>query len=144
MAKRGKPSAQDVATKPALAFVRSLPKPPAGMTQPERETWKTVVASPAGKFIDSSDHALLVEYCRLVAVADVLADQIHQFKPEWLTRDDGLDRFAQLVRLQNQNAGRVASLAGKLRLSPSARVHKETAGRVVDDNPDRPRPWDYQ
>jgi phage terminase small subunit len=142
--KRGRKSAAEHATKPILAFTRKLPDPPAGLTAREAETWKTVVASPAGAMIDASNFALLAQFCREVALADIVAELVHEFRPDWVRTDGGLERLDRLLRMQERCSRTVASLSGKLCLSPSARVHKDSAGRLVanQSDPGRPLPWD--
>lgn len=143
--KRGRKSADELGTRPVLAFSRRLPEPPAGMTAPEAAIWHTVVASPAGSMIDASNYALLAQFCREVALADIVAELVHEFRPEWVRTDGGLERLDRLLKMQERCSRTVASLSGKLRLSPSARVHKDTAGRLMANqgDTDRRRPWDF-
>jgi len=86
---------------------------------------------------------LLIEFCRAVSRSAIIAQQAEAFDPEWLTADGGLERWDRLLRMADRAAGRVASLAVKLRLSPSTRYRADRAS-VIADKPGvgLQRPWD--
>ena len=144
--KRGRKSAQEMATRPVLAFSRKAPEPPPMLTDAEAEVWRSLIVSPGESLITSEDFPLLKELCRQIVNADLIAKEIREFKPEWLPVNGGLERFDHLLRVQDRIADRISSLSSKLRLSPSSRVHKEATGRQVGNqpDPDRQKPWDYQ
>ena len=140
--KQGKPSVADK-TAPVLAFTRPLPPPPAELTPAQAEVWKSVVASPTGAMLSPEMAPLIIEYCRAVERAAVVARQVEAFEPEWISTDGGLPRWDRLLRIADRAAGRVASLAVKLRLSPSTRYRADRAS-VIADQPGAglARPWD--
>ena len=144
--KRGRKSAQEMATRPVFAFSRKAPEPPPILTDAEAEVWRSLIVSPGGSLITSEAFPLLKELCRQIVNADLIVKEIREFKPEWLPVNGGLERFDDLLRVQDRIADRISSLSSKLRLSPSSRVHKKATGRQVGNqpDPDRPRPWDYQ
>jgi hypothetical protein len=144
--KRGRKSAQEMATGPVLAFNRKAPEPPPILTDAEAEVWRSLIISPGGSLITSEALPLLKELCRQIVKADLIAKEIREFKPEWLPVNGGLERFDHLLRVQDRIADRISSLASRLRLSPRSRAHKEASGRQIGNqpDPDRPRPWDYQ
>jgi hypothetical protein len=83
---------------------------------------------------------VLVEYCRAVISANQVAAQLDAFDQSWASEDDGLKRWDKLLAMQDRLAGKVASLAGKLRLTPSSRVQAISAGRHADKGA-KLKPW---
>lgn len=61
---------------------------------------------------------------------------------EWLADDDGFKRYERLVALQDKIAGRISSVAVKLRLTPSTRFDSGTAARVGQKS--TRKPWQLE
>ena len=110
--------------------------------RPVARKWRLVVASRGGDLIAPESFPVLVEYCRQVISANQVAAQLDAFDPEWAKDDEGLKRWDKLLAMQDRLAGKVAMIAGKLRLTPSSRVQAISAGRNADKGAKR-KPWEY-
>jgi hypothetical protein len=120
MKKRGKPSTADKTVAPVLRFTRKLPAPPPQLSPRAAETWRAVISSPSGDLLSPEAYPVLIEYARAVEQADQIAEQVSAFDPAWLRAEGGLERWSALLRIQDQVARRVASLAVKLKLTLTA------------------------
>ena len=142
MATRGRKSAAALAVAAPAQELQRLPEPPSYLTPEQEDVWRLVVASRGGDLIAPESFPVLVEYCRQVISANQVAAQLDSFDPEWAKDDEGLKRWDKLLAMQDRLAGKVASLAGKLRLTPSSRVQAISAGRNADKGAKR-KPWEY-
>ena len=142
MATRGRKSAAALAVAATAQELQRLPEPPSYLTPEQEDVWRLVVASRGGDLIAPESFPVLVEYCRQVISANQVAAQLDAFDPEWAKDDEGLKRWDKLLAMQDRLAGKVASLAGKLRLTPSSRVQAVSAGRNADKGAKR-KPWEY-
>lgn len=142
MAARGRRSAAALAVAEPVQELQKLPEPPSYLTPEQEDVWRLVVASRGGDLIAPESFPVLVEYCRQVISANQVAAQLDAFDPEWAKDDEGLKRWDKLLAMQDRLAGKVASLAAKLRLTPSSRVQAISAGRHADKGAKR-KPWEY-
>lgn len=142
MATRGRKSAASLAVATPAQELQRLPEPPSYLTPEQEDVWRLVVASRGGDLIAPESFPVLVEYCRQVISANQVAAQLDAFDPEWAKDDEGLKRWDKLLAMQDRLAGKVASLAGKLRLTPSSRVQAISAGRNADKGAKR-KPWEF-
>lgn len=65
----------------------------------------------------SSHVAMLVDYCRAVARADVVDGQIKEFDPDWLKTDEGLKRYERLISVGAKLSGVCNTLARSMRVT---------------------------
>jgi len=87
---------------------------------------------------------VLIEYARAVEQADQIAEQVSAFDPAWLRAEGGLERRSALLRIQDQVARRVASLAVKLKLTPSSRYRHDRAAVITGNSKSGiAPPWDF-
>ena len=121
-----------------LAFARPVLQPPKGMAAEQSKVWAAAVASKPSDWFDGGSAPLLAELCRLVVEADRVDGALSAFDTEWLATDEGLKRYERLVNLQDKLAGRICSLAVKLRLSPSS--HTRQDGAITKAK--RKMPWE--
>lgn len=142
MATRGRKSAAALAVAEPVQELQKLPEPPSYLTPEQEDVWRLVVASRGGDLIAPESFPVLVEYCRQVISANQVAAQLDAFDPEWAKDDEGLKRWDKLLAMQDRLAGKVASLAAKLRLTPSSRVQAISAGRHADKGAKR-KPWEF-
>lgn len=140
MRSRGRKSAASLAVSNVVPLQR-LPAAPEHLTLAQSETWRLVVASRAGDFIAPEAYPVLAEYCRWVETADQVAQELKGFKPSWAKTEEGLSRWSKLQAMQERASRTLASLAVKLRLPPSTRVHPEKAGRAAMRGEKR-KPWE--
>ena len=142
MATRGRKSAASLAVAAPAQELQRLPEPPSYLTPEQEDVWRLVVASRGGDLIAPESFPVLVEYCRQVISANQVEEQLDAFDPEWAQADEGLKRWDKLLAMQDRLAGKVAMIAGKLRLTPSSRVQAISAGRNADKGAKR-KPWEY-
>lgn len=127
MGSRGRTSSAELQIAPVV-HLRPIPKAPEHLTESQSDIWCLVMNSRAGELITPESYPVVVEYCRAVVAADQVAQELDEFKPEWRKTDEGLRRWDKLLAMQDRLAGKIASLAVKLRITPSTRVHPEKAG----------------
>ncbi len=139
---RGRKSKASLTVAP-VTELRQIPEPPEQLTPKQGELWRTVMASSAGGFIKVEAHPVLIEYCRAATNGDMVASELNRFDPSWAQDDEGLQHWNKLLQIQDRVQGRVASLAVKLRLTPSSRVRPETAGRA-ERNHSGKKPWQFE
>ncbi len=142
MQKRGKPSSEDLITRPVLLLQRKPAPPPPELTPAEAGIWETVMRSPAGAWIGPEAHALLIEYAASITLAGALRGEIQRFDLVWARDTDGQKHLDRLLAMHDRVLARASSLAVKLRVAPSSRVHKQVAGRQVEQAGEGPKPWD--
>jgi glycerol-3-phosphate O-acyltransferase len=134
MTQRGRKSAE------AQSVVVSLlpgerPEPPAELTAAQAKVWKTTVGALKVGWFGAENFALLAQYCRHVAIADVVAKAI--------TATDikaDLPRFARLGAMQARETAVIISLATKMRLTNQSSRDSRHVKR--DPLANRPRPWE--
>lgn len=137
-------SASDKAVAPVVSLPLRLPDPPKNLSVAQSEIWKLVIASRSGDMIAPEAYPVLVEYCRSITAADMIAEQIDHFDPLWIAEDDGLKRWDKLLGMQDRVSAKVASLATKLRITPQTRIHKEKAGTIASKGGGQRKPWQYE
>ncbi len=138
---RGRKS-QASLTVAAVTELKQIPEPLEQLTTEQGEIWRLVMVSSAGNFIQSESYSVLAEFCRAVVTSDQIAQQLDRYTPEWLDEDDGLRRWDKLQAMHDRAAKRIASLATKLRITPSTRVHPEAAG-TSERNKSKSKPWQF-
>jgi hypothetical protein len=120
------------------------PEPPSELTAEEAEEWIGVVDRMPAEWFTRETQGQLVNYCRHVVKARVIAGLISGFKPEWAATEDGLHRLDKLLHMAEREGRAIASLGTKMRITQQTRYKAETAHRKVS-NPSSsaaPRPWD--
>ena len=141
MAQRGRKSAAALAIVTPVVF-DGRPPPPDGLTGEQREEWAAVVRRMPADWFTREAHALLEGYVRHVASFRLLSASIDAFLPEWLTSDDGLKRYGDLLKLRDAEGRAMSSLATRLRITPQSRYHPTTAARAAADaGSGRTKPW---
>ena len=147
MAQRGRKSsaskASDVVAVESLRRSSRLPAP-LELSDYEILVWGRVVdAMPAGWF-DGSHEAMLTAYCKHVATARLVDEELATCEPEWLKRPDGLARFQTLTNIREKQTRAITSCARSMRLTHQAQILPRGAARSKSNNPaagDR-APWE--
>jgi len=130
MAQRGRKSAAELSVIQADSPLgASRLTPLAGMSEVEKEVWLQVVNDhPADAFTET--HSPLLElYSRHVVRGRILAQQIAEFKSEWLADDDGLKRYDKLLAMAEREGRAASSLATRLRITRQA-IDQQTVARA--------------
>jgi len=141
MATRGRKSAASMAVPAHPQSLQVLSEPPSYLTPEQDDVWRLVVSSRAGDLISPEAFPVLVAYCRAVTYANQIAAQLDEFDLEWAKDEDGLKRYDKLLAMQERESRKLASLAAKLRLTPSSRVQAVSAGRNADKGA-KLKPWE--
>lgn len=132
----------------ALATVTNIPgqraQPPDELTEEQAAEWRAVVVSKPSEWFDRAAQPLLVDYCRHVTIARRIAEQVDSFPLDQLVDEEGLSRYGKLGTMLERHSRMIASLAGKLRLSPSSRYSHRSAHTAASraDATGASRPWD--
>lgn len=113
--------------------------PPGDLTEAQRLEWLAIVnARPADVF--GREHVpVLKQFCRHKVNADIVAEQIARFDPEWLNDEDGLKRYEKLCAMQERETRMLAALARSMRMTHQA-VYARDAGKVRSEG-GRRKPW---
>jgi hypothetical protein len=137
MIQRGRKSSAELAVVPGVPRIDAIqkPDPPAELTPDQAETWKITVAAMRRDWFGPENGPLLVQYCRHVTNANVVAKAI--------TATDikaDLARFARLGAMQARETSAIISLSTKMRLTHQASRDSRHVKR--DPGAGRPRPWE--
>ena len=74
---------------------------------------------------------MLEAYCKHVSALRVLSDLVDTFDPEWLKRDDGLERYTKLLAAREREGRALSSLGTRLRLTPQSRYRADKAATAA-------------
>jgi phage terminase small subunit len=141
MAQRGRKSAAAMSVAIVGSDLSKFPEPSAYLSPEQDAVWRDVIASRGGDLIAPESYPVLIEFCRAVDSSNKVASQLDAFSPEWATDEEGLKRWDKLLSMQDRLSRNVASLAAKLRLTPSSRVQAISAGRNADKGV-KVKPWE--
>src|SRR5262245_21554128 len=121
-------SAESYAVAP-IGTLSRRPAPPPDLQREEAEEWVAVVGQMSADYFGRELHGVLASLCRRIVAERRIAERIHV---GGLSLED-LDR---LLRMLDRESKAVASLAGKLKLTPKSKYSKDK--RILAG----PRPWD--
>jgi hypothetical protein len=124
MAERGKKSAASMAIAAPAGIDRRLP-PPASLTPAQKAEWMVVVNSRQADWFGPENASSLIQYCRHKVQADIIAQQIESFDPQWLADEDGLKRYDKLSQLQERETRTINALLRSMRLTQQSLVRAE-------------------
>jgi hypothetical protein len=120
------------------------PKPLADLMADEAAVWRSVVDGLPPTWFEAESRPLLADYCRHVCRSRFLALSINSFEPGWLSSDEGLNRYDQLLRMAERESRAASSLATRLRLTQQSRLKAEKAATATQDLSAGKRPWDRE
>jgi hypothetical protein len=141
MKSRGRKSGAELSTRPLSVLAERRPNPPADLSEAEALVWRDVVGCQPGGWLSKAQVPLLVGYCRHTVRAQLLAQQINGFQPEWLKADDGLQRFDRLLSMADREGRALNAFARSLRLTPQSRYGPRAAATIAEAGKG-PRPWE--
>jgi hypothetical protein len=122
-----KPSAASLSTPTAaLATIRQRPQPPSHLSPEAAAVWDSITAGRPAEFFDRGALPLLEALCVATAEHRRLLAQL-----ERTDLDTDLDRYCKLTRLADAHAGRIGTLATKLRLSKQSTTDSRAGGRAA-------------
>src|SRR5262249_11309220 len=119
--KRGRVSGAALAVVPAAELDVRVGRPPAPerLSDEERELWEKLTFSRRPRWFAGAE-AILESYLTTVAQVQRLEAALRKAKP-----GTG-ERYQRLARLHRQSVGLCATLATRLRLTPSSKLDKRT------------------
>lgn len=142
MAQRGRKSAGERELSVVQLPGAQRPKPPAELTQEQAEVWRATVDTMPVDWFRPESHALLAAYCRHVCRARFLSRELDRFEADWLTDDDGPERYNKLSTVAERESRAALALARSMRVTHQARYDAQGAYRKHEDRPAGPRPWE--
>ena len=140
MKQRGRKSSAELSVA-SISTIKRIP-PPQHLSKEAATTWRAIMSLSSSEMIQPEAYPILVEYCRSIEQADLLAVEIGQCEPAWLKDDEGLKRFNTLLAMMERLTRAILSCAVKLRLTPSTRFHSETAARISSKASQEHKPWE--
>lgn len=124
MGTRGKQSAAALEVQP-VETVESIQRPdaPYDLTDEQSEEWWAVVNRLPADWFPRETHGILAQYCRHVVAARRIAQLV---SAEESDEQLDLDRYDQLLRMQEREGRALSSLATRLRITQQATVSAKT------------------
>jgi hypothetical protein len=116
------------------AALPQRPKPPAELTEEQASEWRAIVGCMPVDYFQPAQFPLLVEFCRHVAAARVVAQLLDATD----LRTD-LARYDRLSRMHVRESQAIAMLATKMRLTHTGRQRIEKRTTMTTGGP---RPWE--
>lgn len=101
-------------------------EPPAGLTDEQAQVWRETVNARSADFFGPDQVPLLEEYCRVVVMCRLLADQI-----EAGIAGGDAGALKALLDMRDKESRRMASLATKLRLTNQSRYTPQAAATAA-------------
>lgn len=145
MGSRGRPSAASLqVVRPASVERLVRPEAPPDLTDDQAEEWEAVVNRLPADWFPRETHPLLAQFCRHVVASRRIASMIADTESpapdeEGNVPELDLDRWDQLLRMQEREGRALSSLATRLRITQqSTRSEKSGKGPLRP----RPRPWE--
>ena len=119
------------------------PEPPDELTDEEAVEWRSVVDRLPPDWFPRESHQLLVQYCRHVIKARLIARLISGLRMEALETPGDLRTLDRLMQMADREARGLSSLATRMRISQQSRYLEKKAG-VKASNPNASRkPWQH-
>lgn len=110
------------------------PDAPYDLTDEEAEEWWAVVNRMPADWFPRETHGMLAQYCRHVVRARRVAQLVQE---EEKLQGFDLDRYDQLLKMQERESRIMSSLATRMRISQQATVRAESARKPPVVKP----PW---
>ena len=120
----------------------SRPEPPDELTAEQAEEWRVIVGRMPADWFTRETYPLLVDLCRHIVRARVIAGKIDDFDPEWLVTDAGAKTYDRLCAMGERETRMMASLATKMRLTQQSRYNAQSASTAERKGSNEPsHPW---
>jgi hypothetical protein len=119
----------------ALVSGTRRPQPPRELTPEQAQVWKTTAGALRADWFGPENFALLAQYCRHAALADVIDKALRA-----TDINAHLARFARLAAMQSRESAMISSLATRMRLT----IQSSRDSRISKRDPlaNRLRPWE--
>jgi hypothetical protein len=137
---RGRRSAATLST--VASSIDRRPSAPLDLTAAQKATWELTIGSEAiDQFKTAALRQLLKDYCRHVATADFLSEEINAASTGCLRDLDELRRFNRLLAMRDRETKAIADKATKLRLTNQSRYTPRAASTAAQ-SAGVLRPWE--
>lgn len=148
MTSRGRPSAAALemvgfSAPAAVTGLQQMPPPPPSLSLDAAEIWNLVISSRGGDLIAPEAFPVLVGYCNAVVAARKVDEWIAVFTANDLADEEEAGRWQKIFAMSEKQNRLVASLAAKLRLTPSSRMQPISAGRHAAKGA-KSKPWETE
>ncbi|WP_313327006.1 hypothetical protein [Pseudomonas qingdaonensis] len=137
MATRGRKSVASMAVAPPVGVDNRL-APPRNLTPAQKAEWMQVVNARPADWFGPEHAAMLAQYCRHKVQADLIAQQLEEFLPEWLLEDEGLKRFDKLGGMLERETRAMNALLRSMRLTQQSLLR---ADKAVPSGGKGRKPW---
>lgn len=118
------------------------PRPPAELTDAQREVWERTVANEAATFFSTAAlQQLLKEYCRHVVSAAKLAKMIETVELASAFDEESIKAYDKLLVMRDRETKALGDKATKLRLTNQARYTPQAAATASKKTAER-KPWE--
>ena len=118
------------------------PSAPPELSAAQKAVWDRTVSDEATDvFKTAALQQLLKDYCRHVATADFISEEIDSVPPEFLRSMDELKRLNRLLSMRDRETKATADKATKLRLTNQSRYTPRAASTAAQ-SAGAPRPWE--
>jgi len=140
MRQRGRKAQTDI--KPAPISTRR-PAPPAALTPAQAGIWQSVTGCYPADYFRKSEHDLLAMYCKHMAESWRVSQLIDTLTDDYIKEaDSGIETYAKLLKMRDTETRAATALARSMRITHQSRVHKDSAGRMVETTHEGGKPWE--
>lgn len=146
MTQRGRPSAaalelMGIDPPEAATSLQKMPEAPRCLTIDQAAIWNLVISSRGGDLIAPEAFPVLEAYCKAVIAARQIDEWVTTFNPNDLADDEEVNRWGKIFAMSEKQNRLIATLASKLRLTPSSRIQPISAGRNAAKGA-KSKPWE--
>lgn len=123
----------------ATVSIPVRPEPPLDLTDNQRKIWEAVTNTKPPEWFEADSFPILKAYC----IASDLHDRISHEIEQKLEVEEFTDRHVlDLLKIQDQQAKLIASLAVKMRLTQQSRYTPKAASTANRKSAGGQKPWD--
>lgn len=140
MGTRGRKSSASLAVVTALPGQR--PEPPAELNEAQANEWRAIVGRMPADWFTRETQPLLVQYCRHVVKARLVAKAVDEFDPAWLADEEGLKRYDKLTQIAEREGRAMSSLATRMRITQQSRYNAAAANTASAKAGVAKKPWE--
>ncbi|MER8743872.1 hypothetical protein NKH54_12380 [Mesorhizobium sp. M1004] len=129
MVARGRKSAASLAIQTINIGQATPLRPAEGLSEAETAIWFDVIACMPSGFFRPENAELLASYVRHSVSARDLSKMVAEFRPDWIVKEGGLERFDRLLKMRERESRAASAAARSLRMTPQSQQDPKTAAR---------------
>jgi hypothetical protein len=142
MGARGPKSVASLSVPRVVPIGDARPSPPPSLSAEAAAEWEAVVRRLPAEWFPREVHALLGAYCQHAATLKLLTKMVDEFQVDWVSSDEGLERYNRLLAMRERESRAMADKATKLRITNQARYTPQRAGTNSRPGTER-SPWSH-